>query len=319
MQAPFHADLAEAPPDGSVIWRTARDGVRLRIGLWPVPKACGTILLIPGRTEYIEKYGRVIRDLTAQSYAVAVVDLRGQGYSDRLADDPALGHVGTFSDYQLDVAELVTAASDADLPKPYFLLAHSLGGNIGLRALIEGLNVERAVFSAPMWGIQIPAAKRLSAAFLPTWARMTGKRLEYLPGAGEAAYVAESGFDGNLLTTDRNHFDYFKRQLSTVPQFALGGPSVHWFLEAQAECARLASESWPNVPTQIYVGTLEGIVDASVLTKMHSNWPSAELTVINDARHELMMESPKARKAFLDGLFAFLKRPRRPFPLIRES
>lgn len=305
MQAPFHADLAEAPPGGSIVWRKAADGVRLRIGLWTPDGARGSVLLLPGRTEYIEKYGRVIKDLTAGGYAVAVIDWRGQGYSDRLADDPALGHVETFADYQTDLAALLEAAAEAKLPRPYYLLSHSLGGNIGLRALIDNLEVERAVFSAPMWGIYIPPAKRVSAAFLPTWARMTGKRLAYLPGAGEAAYVTESAFDENLLTTDRDHFDYFSRQITTVPQLALGGPSVHWFMEAQAECANLKSAQPPDVPTQIYVGSLEGVVDPATIHEIHADWPSAALTVIEHARHELMMEHADARRSFLDGALAF--------------
>lgn len=306
MQAPFHAELSEAPPGGSVIWQTAADGVRLRIGLWSPQDALGTILLLPGRTEYIEKYGRVIRDLVARNYAVAVIDWRGQGFSDRLADDRALGHVEAFADYQTDLAALLAAVDEACLPKPVFLLSHSLGGNIGLRSLVDGLlDVDRAVFSAPMWGIFIPPTKRVSAAFLPTWARMTGKKLAYLPGAGEAAYVTESGFEDNLLTTDQDHFDYFTRQINAVPELALGGPSVHWFLEAQAECARLQAAPRPNVPAQIYFGTLEGIVDAATIRGMHEAWPSATLAVIDGARHELMMERTAPRQSFLDGALAF--------------
>jgi lysophospholipase len=279
--------------------------VRLRVGLWSPKGARGTILLFPGRTEYIEKYGRVIKDLTTHGFAVAVIDWRGQGLSDRIADDPALGHVETFSDYQKDVRALMEAVKDAGLPRPFHLLSHSMGGNIALRAMIDGLDVARAVFSAPMWGIYIPLAQRASAAFLPTWARMTGKMLSYLPGAGAAAYVNESPFEGNLLTTDQDHFEYFSRQVKAVPELGLGGPSVKWFLEAMSECAELRSAPKPSVPSQIYLGEDEGIVDPAAIRTVHADWADSALTMIENARHELMMEHPTARQSFLDGALAF--------------
>ena len=158
--APFRNDLAEGPDDVQGFWRQSSDGLRLRITLWPASGTKGTILLFNGRTEYAEKYGRIARVLTGAGYATLTIDWRGQGMSDRIARDARLGHVGKFPDYQRDVAEVIAAASELDLPRPWHLLAHSMGGCIGLRALIEGLAVDRALFSAPMWGIKLPPLAR---------------------------------------------------------------------------------------------------------------------------------------------------------------
>ena len=95
---------------------TARDGVRLRVGLWPKRDARGTVLIFPGRTEYVEKYGRAASEFAARGYAVATIDWRGQGLSERLIDDPLTGHVFDFADYQIDVAALTEAAAEAGLP-----------------------------------------------------------------------------------------------------------------------------------------------------------------------------------------------------------
>jgi len=56
--APLRNDLAEGPQGGSAVWVSAADGVRLRVGGWPAGSG-GTVLLFTGRTEYIEKYGRI--------------------------------------------------------------------------------------------------------------------------------------------------------------------------------------------------------------------------------------------------------------------
>ncbi|MFN4172311.1 MAG: alpha/beta hydrolase, partial [Pseudorhodobacter sp.] len=161
--APFHADLAEGPEGGHAVWLRAADGVRIRLGLWPAgPK--GRVLIFPGRTEYVEKYGPFASDLARAGYGAAAIDWRGQGLADRLAPDPMLGHVGRFSDYQRDMAAVLAHLEATDGEAPRFLLAHSMGGCIGLRALTDGrdggMAVRAAAFSAPMWGIHFSPGMR---------------------------------------------------------------------------------------------------------------------------------------------------------------
>ena len=92
--APFFRDIADGPGTGRAIWVHAEDGVRLRLGYWPLEGAKGTVLIMPGRTEYVEKYGRVARELAARGYAAVALDWRGQGLADRLGRVPSVGHVG---------------------------------------------------------------------------------------------------------------------------------------------------------------------------------------------------------------------------------
>ena len=60
--APFHADVAEAPEGAEAYWIVAADGTRLRAVAWRGGTA-GTAVIFPGRTEFAEKYGRVVRRL----------------------------------------------------------------------------------------------------------------------------------------------------------------------------------------------------------------------------------------------------------------
>ena len=136
--APFHAEVADAPGEARSSWVAAPDGVRLRVTLL-ARGASGTVLLFPGRTEYAEKYGPVARHLGAAGLSVLTIDWRGQGLSARLLANAEIGHVVAFADYQGDVAALVGAADALGLPGPRHLLAHSMGGAIGLRALMDGL------------------------------------------------------------------------------------------------------------------------------------------------------------------------------------
>ena len=166
--APLHNELAQGPDGGEAFWLTADDGVRLRMAWWPCEAARGTVLIFPGRTEYAEKYGRTARDMHDRGFAAISVDWRGQGLADRFLPDVRTGHVGTFTDYQRDVAAVVAALEALDAPRPWYLLAHSMGGCIGLRSVMDGLPVAACAFSGPMWGIKISAALR-PAAWALSW------------------------------------------------------------------------------------------------------------------------------------------------------
>lgn len=303
--APYRFDLAEGPEDTRAVWVQASDEARLRVVVWPGTSAQGTILLFPGRTEYIEKYGRVARELTQAGYAVATVDWRGQGFSDRLADDRLLGHVMHFHDYQKDVAALLKVIGAMNLPEPRFLLAHSMGGCIGFRALVEGLPVRRAVFSAPMWGILMKASQRPVAALLPGLARMARQEKRYTPGNRPVVFDPDTGFEGNPLTSDPEHFAYLSHQHGAEEHFPLSGPSLHWLGEALRECRALRNLPRPDLPVLTFVGTDEMIVDSRDIYRMHKAWDGAQLRVIEGARHELMMEIPPIRARFFEEVLGF--------------
>src|SRR3954470_16903459 len=92
------------PPD--VVSGTFKtpDGVSLRFARWaPPPGRKGTVCLLPGRSEFIEKYFETVRDLRARGFAVAAFDWRGQGLSECALNDPRKGHVERFSEYDIDL------------------------------------------------------------------------------------------------------------------------------------------------------------------------------------------------------------------------
>jgi len=184
-KAPLFSKMADGPGEGRAWWLKTEDGVRIRVGLWEPDNPKGTVLLLPGRTEYIEKYGRAAGALAGCGYATLIIDWRGQGLSDRLIDDKMSGHVLNFGDYQHDLAAMTDAATRLGLTRPWHLLAHSMGGGIGLRAAMQGLPVASCIFSGPMWGIRMSGALR-PVAWSPSWG---GRQL----GMGHAGLGAGLG------------------------------------------------------------------------------------------------------------------------------
>ncbi len=297
--APFFDDVAEGPPGGSAWWCQAGDGVRIRVAAWPLKAARGTVLLFPGRTEYAEKYGITAAEFAAEGYALLAVDWRGQGLADRAFSDRAVGHVGKFSEYQKDVAAVMAAAAELDLPRPWHVLGHSMGGCIALRALIEGLAVESAAFSAPMWGLEIAPVLRPIARPVSGAISFFGFGHRYAPGTGATTYVDLTSFEENRLTRDRPMFDYMRRQVAAHPELALGGPSVTWVHEALRETRALAAMPAPAYRAYAGLGTAERIVDPGRIRRRMADWPGGEIEIFDGAEHEILMEGPGVRGRFV--------------------
>jgi lysophospholipase len=301
--APFFADVADGPADCAAWWVHAEDGVRLRLCAWARAAATGgTVLLFPGRTEYLEKYGRTAADLAARGFATMAIDWRGQGLSDRLLADRRIGHVDRFTDYQHDVAAMVAAAQAQALPRPWFLLAHSMGGCIGLRAVMERDDVTACAFTGPMWGIAMsPVSRALGGALAAASATLgIGHRLA--PSTKAETYVKAEPFEGNMLTTDSDMYAYMQAQCLQYPELALGGPSLHWVHQALSETRALARRPSPDLPCATFVGSNERIVDLDRIAERMKAWPRGTLERVEGAEHEVLMERAAMRTPVTDAI-----------------
>src|SRR5690606_16885398 len=145
----------DIPAGAEEHWLEGRGGVKVRVLTAPSAHAAprGSVIIAPGRTEFIEKYFEVIRELQGRGFAVFCIDWRGQGLSGREAENAQKGHVISFHDPVNDLSTALKLLSPK-LPRPHIGLAHSMGGAILLRALqTRRIELDAAAFSAPMWGI----------------------------------------------------------------------------------------------------------------------------------------------------------------------
>ena len=113
------------------------------------------------------------------------------------------------------------------MPAPRYLLAHSMGGCIGLRAMVERPEFDgRGLLGADV-GVEHsgrdPRARR---------DQLGRSRARFGLGTGRcpapAAPVASAAVRGNMLTSDRRPSAGVMRQIVAHPELALGGPSIAW-------------------------------------------------------------------------------------------
>ena len=303
--APLFEDIAGGPSGGVAHWLTTSDGLRIRVGLWNKADAKGTVLIFPGRTEFVEKYGGTAQALQDRGYASLSIDWRGQGIADRMTPNRSIGHVDEFTDYQHDVNAVMDYARQMNLPRPYFVIAHSMGGCIGLRSVVEGLDIQGVMFSAPMWGVQMAPPLRPVAWGLSAMSTPLGFDQALAPGQFEEGYVLRAPFEENTLTNDSGIWKMLRVQLETHPDLGLGGPSLRWLNQSLREMYQLSTVPSPSLPCLTFLGTEEAIVDPLRIRNRMGDWQQGVLRVIDGGRHEMLMDVPEMRNMLFDETASF--------------
>lgn len=291
--APLYTELADAPEDGQAFWVPLKNR-RIRAAVWEGGER-GTVILFNGRTEYIEKYGRVIRALTERGFNVATLDWRGQGLSDRPLSDPLKGHVAGFDRYQRDVKALMKVPKVFSLRGPKVLICHSMGGCIGMRALLdETIKPKAVIMSAPMFGIYMKPVTNIAARVMVAMARRFSFEQTRAPAPkGDRPYVSWQPFDDNALTGDEEYYSWMKTHLAAEPGFGLGAPTLGWMGHAFDEMESIAAAPPVNIPTLMLLGDEEVVVEPEAIRAYDAKANACRLLEIEGARHEHFMETPE--------------------------
>ena len=288
---------------------TARDGKRIRYALFEATgrPLRGTVILLQGRNECIEKYFETIGDLQKAGLGVATFDWRGQGGSQRLLRNPRRGHVRRFASYVADLEQFYQDIVLPDCRLPLFVLAHSTGALIALLAAPGLVNqVQRMVLCAPLLMISgLPLS-------MPNLRRVTG--LVRFFGAGAMRVGGRRGdelppFDGNVLTSDPERFRRNVAIYEEHPELALGSPSIGW-VNAACKAAAMATDSeflaGIHIPTLFVAAGADRVVSTRMIEDCARRMRSASLLTIDGARHEMLQEADIYREQMLAAAKAFM-------------
>ncbi|MGF1562657.1 MAG: alpha/beta fold hydrolase [Geminicoccaceae bacterium] len=296
--------------DFELRWLTSADGLRLRCAVdAPVEDCRGLIVVLGGRTEFIEKYREFVGDLRVRGLRAVLMDWRGQGLSDRMLDDRHRGFVEDFSQYVDDLEQLfdevVLKLGDA----PRLLFGHSMGGHIALRFLHRRPDaVAGAIFSAPMIDLPLSAHVRLFAAGMSRLATALGLGGRYLPGYG-GYDIARRREEIAVLTSDVERFEESLRLIESEPDLALGGPTYGWLNAALRSIRDLSAKGVPEAITtrSLFIAAAdEAVVCNDAIRGLVTRMPNADLHLLEAAQHELLMERELVRQQLLSEIDRFL-------------
>jgi lysophospholipase len=313
LTAPTLAVVPSNPvPEGARVGMfETSDRLKLRYATFPKGggAARGTICLVQGRTEFIEKYFETIGDFQARGFAVGTFDWRGQGGSQRLIRNPRLGYVDTFDDYWVDLKSFHSAVLLPDCPPPYYLVGHSMGGLVCLYAgLRDRMMFERIFLSSPMVGLDrqpMPPARMAAVcdamSFVGLGRMPVGRRADKPP--------SESSFAGNPVTSDVTRYMRMVDVLKARPDLEIGVPTVRWAGAAFRAIARAAKDDFPGaikIPVLMLAAARDEIVSTSAIETLGLRMRTGRHVVIPTARHELFMENDMIREQVFAAFDAFI-------------
>ncbi len=288
---------------------TTPDGVLIRYALFPTIKgnANGTIIILHGRNECIEKYFETVGDLRARGFGVATFDWRGQGGSGRLLRDPMRGYVESFHDYVSDIQQFFREIVLPDCKGPFYIVAHSTGALIAQLAAPKLSNqVERMVLSAPMLGLQkIPVPQSVvhaAAAFL----HAIGLGSLYIGGGPRPRETQP--FEGNLLTTDPERYKRNSHLYEVARHLALGGPTAAWLNAAFNAINQVTDRDFCTtirIPSLLVQAGADAIVSNHAIEMQAARLRSGSLLTIDGARHELLQETDYYRQQLIAAIESF--------------
>ncbi|MBU0543885.1 MAG: alpha/beta hydrolase [Proteobacteria bacterium] len=282
---------------------TSPDNVSIRYGIWDCGAKTknGSVILLGGRKEFMEKYAETIEELKQRQFDVYSMDWRGQGLSTRLLTNRNKGHINNYGEYLEDLNYFVNKIVRPVAVSPLIIIAHSMGGHIALRFLHNFPEVVyKAVLTSPMIDIMVPPFPKWIIKLAARFASKIGCGSSYSAGSKDYSYQ-NIKFEGNTLTSDPVRFMDEHKNIAENPALALGGVTYGWLNAAFESIEILSGAEYAGkikTPVLIVGAGRDRIVSETAQKAICSRMHNCHFVSISDSYHEILKESDKVRNIF---------------------
>ena len=298
-------------PEGCVAgFVTTPDAMDIRFANWKslVYPVKGTVILLHGRAEFIEKMFETVTDLRKAGFDVLTFDWRGQGGSSRMLEDSRRGYVDNFDQYAIDLETIMEEVALPDCKAPFYIFAHSTGALVALHAAPQLVNrIRRMVLSAPFVGLK---EKGLShGALKAASGALCAVGLGEVYMGGSSRPNASKPFRTNLLTSDTKRYERFAKLVADHPGLSIGGPTAAWIFAA---CRAIEQVNDPDFHSQITTPILmisagnDQVVSNRAIEDLGRRLRSGASMCIDGAKHEIMHERDVFREQLLAAFCSFV-------------
>ncbi|MFC1877190.1 alpha/beta fold hydrolase [Thermodesulfobacteriota bacterium] len=291
------------------------DGLKIRFDTYACgAKTCrGVVVLLGGRSEFIEKYRETVDQLLARKLDVVIFDWRGQGLSDRLLPNRYKGYVASYEDYLKDLTCFMDNHVSQTAHRPVIMLGHSMGGHIALRYLHDHPGrVEKAVLTSPLIDIAGPVILTKTMKMIVKIAARSGFKKYYATRANDFD-PSKKCFTGNRLTRDPHRFQQTIQMIIDNPDVAIGGVTFGWLDATFNSIQHIMADGYPEsitTPVKMISAGGDEIVSAAAQKKICRRLPNCDLVMISNALHELLIETDAILEKFWELFDEFvLKSP----------
>lgn len=290
------------PPDARFCNWLARDGWPVRRMDWvQTGRTRGSLLFVGGRGDFIEKYLELYRQWHDDGWNVTAFDWRGQGAS---RGDIIGGNVLSFDAWVDDLDGLI-ADWRQGCTGPYAVVAHSMGGHLLLRTLVErSPRVDAAVLIAPMLAVNSGPVPAWLAPWIARLIALVAPRRS-MRGTPVPSRIRQRNLTGCSPERYEDELWWWEQDVG----FNLGTPSWGWLDAAYRSAARAftpAKLAQVKIPILILASAVDRLVSAAAIERAVRLLPKAELKLYPDAAHELLREGDAVRLDAIARIDAFL-------------
>jgi lysophospholipase len=297
-------------PPADFVWGsfTARDGATLRWGHLPVAGARAQCVLVGGFGEFIEKQFETVRDLASRGIEVWCLDWRGQGRSARPRRLPTRPRARNFDRDAADLAAFAAAKLKPKLPR--LLVAHSMGGAIGLICLRRHPKLfAAAILSSPMLGLRIGKLPPTLLRCITAPARAAGLGFCFIPGARKWRPSRLPSPDRSRISADAERCRLRHAWFSADPALRVDEATYGWLDSALALIARIQRpEFLAGIGTPILLGTPERemVVSPAAQRRAARLLPECTLAELSESKHDPFLERDPIRAEWLRRVDLFI-------------
>ena len=274
------------------------------------PSADRCLVILPGRSEQIEKYAEVVHSLNDSELKGELIyflmDHRGQGSSQRFMPQIDRGYVDDFDNYAKDVKTFLDQVVSQTYCRETYLLAHSMGGGIAVDFLQKFPGViDRAVLTSPMLKIQTKPYPYAVARGIVLGSMTIGRGMQF--AIGEKPFNPNDDFATNKFTQSKVRFDMWMNLFRELPQTQLGGVTNRWVNEIMKGTKGVRARYGKLLlPLRVIKASDERYSEPSEMDKLCRLAAQCEATTLV-GRHEVLMEKDDVRNLALQTVVNFLK------------
>lgn len=300
------------PPTGWTWQQLERADYHLRYGYaQPAGKAPKSIVIcLPGLSEFCEKFFEITQETLSQGHAVLVIDWRGQGLSSRYLNNPHKRHSQGFEADAADLKAILDGCPILDKNLPLHMLAHSMGGNIGLRFLDLHPGVfTTASFSAPLFGLHVFKSVPSCIASAASGALNHLCPQGYAPLGGDWRPEPRDLTSGAIFSQDPERAKVHNAWMLENPALQVGHITNRWLKDAHHSCLYIQREmnlEAIDIPCFFATTGHETFVDSDKVKAVAARLPNAQLLDLTEARHEILMEKDDIRGAFIEEFYSLI-------------
>ena len=246
--------------------------LRLHYRTWEIEQPQAALLVVHGLFEHSRRYEEFGEVMAGYGFSSFAMDLRGHG-----ASEGRRGHVPRFDVLLQDLDRFRREVQGlVPMGVPLFLVAHSLGGLVGLRYLEE--------YDAPLAGAVITAPWLGTAVDVPRWQVLAANVLNRLLPAFPFPFRIDPGL---LTHDDERAADYDEDPLihTTIT------PRMFVEVSSAIEMA-LRRGDRIDVPVHFILAGDDRIVDTSRSLGFARSLPAEDVTidVLDGQYHEVLQE-----------------------------